>query len=108
MSPKQITGKRCYSDILFCVQTYSLIALLICLLYSFQARVTIHDENDTPPRFSKSFYEVNVDENVHTGFIVTTLPVYDDDELGGLSLTIEEPADSKLKITADSKYCETL
>lgn len=69
----------------------------------FQARVTVQDVNDTPPRFSKTFYEVNVDENVHSGFVVTTLPVYDDDENGGLSLTIENLGDINLKINADSK-----
>ena len=73
------------------------------ILVCFQATVTVQDVNDTPPQFSKSFYEVNVDENVHNGFVITTLPVYDNDEVGGLSLTIENPTDTNLKIKADSK-----
>lgn len=47
---------------------------------------------------------MDVDENVHSGFQVTTLPVYDDDEIGGLSLTIENPTDTNLKINLDSKF----
>lgn len=65
--------------------------------------MSVVDVNDSPPQFSKTFYEVDVDENVHSGFQVTTLPVYDDDEIGGLSLTIENPTDANLKINLDSK-----
>lgn len=79
-----------------------LVRIKVIYVY-FQARVTVQDVNDTPPRFSKSFYEVNVDENVHNGFVITTLPVYDDDENGGLSLTIENPTDVNLRINPDSK-----
>ena len=64
--------------------------------------MTVQDINDTPPRCRHSFYEFNVDEDVRVlGFVIGTLQVYDDDSLGGLSLSFINAPDANLQIRPD-------
>ncbi|KAL4230607.1 Protocadherin Fat 4 [Mactra antiquata] len=69
------------------------------------AHVDLIDVNDTPPRFTKNYYTADIDEDVRLDFPVIRIPVYDDDSLGGLQLSID--TNEGLKIRQDGTIVTT-
>ena len=68
------------------------------VFFYLQARVQVTDINDTPPRFSKNFYSVDVPEDIQLDATVITLTFTDDDTLGGLKLTLNPEGSVNLRI----------
>lgn len=82
---------------------------LLYILYNFfcslcfQATIKVLDENDTPPRFSQSFYTESIPEDVDLASTVATVAVADDDTTGTLQLTISEGSEGNFRIHQDGE-----
>ncbi|XP_013415882.1 LOW QUALITY PROTEIN: cadherin-related tumor suppressor-like, partial [Lingula anatina] len=53
-----------------------------------QVSITLLDQNDTPPSFGSSLYEVNVPEDVQPGYVVASLVAQDVDSEGTVTYRI--------------------
>ena len=73
----------------------------------FQATIKVLDENDTPPKFSQSYYTESVPEDVELASTVATITVTDDDTIGSLQLTISEGSEGNFRIHQDGEWNQT-
>lgn len=81
--------------------------MIFTYLCSFQVIVTVLDDNDHPPVFTRSNYEFQVAENVDIGHLVGTVTASDMDEgiNAMISFLITAANESECNLQQNVQYC---